>query len=96
MKVLKKTESKLIIGERGLNSRHLGIFFFLIGGGGFTALTLDGDELPLIIILVLIGIACIGLFAAVFMGKQLTHRLEKISGTIRVEYPEAMNTRLNV
>lgn len=96
MKVLKRTESNLVIGERGLDARHLGILFFLIGGGGFTALTIDGDDLSIGISIALIVMACLGLFAAVFMGKRLTHRLEKTTGTVRVEYPEAMNTRLNV
>ena len=77
MKVLKRTESKLVIGERGLDARHLGILFFIIGGGGFTALTLDGDDLSIGISIALIVMACLGLFAAVFMGKVLTPQIGK-------------------
>ncbi len=96
MKVLKRTESKLIIGERGITTRHWGLFILILSGGGFTAITLTGDSLPLGPGIMLIVAFCLGLFAAIFMGKVLTHRLEKITGTVRVEYPELFNTRLSV
>ena len=96
MKVLKRTESELIIGQRGLDTRHWGLLMFILCGGGFTAITLGGNGLPPVMGIVLIVIACLGLLIAIFTGKVLTHRLEKTTGTVRVEYPELFNTRLSV
>lgn len=96
MKVLKQTESELIIGERGITTRHWGIFMFLLGGGGFTAITLTGEELSGIPLVMLIVAAILGLTAAIFMGKVLTHRLDRITGIVRLEYPARLNSKLEI
>lgn len=94
MKVLKRTESDLVIGERGLGTRHWGLFMFILAGGGYTALYIDGDVMPVPMHLIMIGIASVGLLVAIFMGKRLTHRLNKTTGVLRVEYPARIDSKL--
>lgn len=96
MKVLKRSESLLVIGERGLDTRHWGIFMFILAGGGYTALYLDGDVLPLGMHIGMIGAAVLGLLVAIFTGKRLTHRLDKTTGYLRVEHPVRINTKLQI
>ena len=96
MKVLKQTESELIIGERGITTRHWGILMFVLSGGGFIAVTVAGNGLPPGPAIGMITASVMGVFSAVFMGKVLTHRIDKITGIVRVEYPELLNTKLSV
>jgi len=96
MKVLRRSESLLIIGERGITTRHWGIFMFLIGGGGFTALTIAGEDFSGIPLVMLIVAGTLGLVAAIFMGKVLRHKLDKITGILRLEHPINLNTKLDV
>jgi len=96
VKILKKTESELIIGERGLGGRHWGLFILLLAGGGFTAITLTGGDFPPGPRIGLLVASVLGFLAAVFMGKNLTHRLDKTTGLLRVEYPVALDTKLEI
>ena len=96
MKVIRRTESELVIGDRSLGARHWGIFMLLLAGGGFTAITLTDGSLPPLPRFMLIGAALLGLFAALFMGKQLTHRLDKVTGVLKVEHPVRFDTSLNI
>jgi len=96
VKVLKRTESELVIGDRSLGARHWGIFMLILAGGGFLAITFTGGVLPSLPRVMLIGAAFLGLFAALFMGKQLTHRLDKVTGVLKVEHPVRFDTSLNI
>ncbi len=96
MKVLKRTESEMVIGERGLGARHWGFFMMLLTGGGYMAITLTGGDFPLGPRIGMLVAAGLGLSAAVFMGKNLTHRLDKTSGLLRVEHPINMDTKLEI
>ncbi len=93
MKVRERTTTTLVLRESGLTTRHWGIFTTLLAGGASLALYLDGDTLPLPAIILLGAALVAGPVMAIFTGKRLTHRLDKSTGTGRIDYPTLMTAR---
>lgn len=96
MKVLKRSQSELIVGVRELSVRHWGLFMFILAGGGMTAILASGGDLPLGPRVGFLAAASLGLLAALFSGKNLTHRLDKTTGTLTVEFPVRLDTGLEI
>ncbi|MFH2203371.1 MAG: hypothetical protein ABIJ96_09675 [Elusimicrobiota bacterium] len=96
MKVLERSEARLVIGERGLDTRHWGYLVIVLGGAGLCVMLTDDKPLILPALLLSGFFFLFGLFAAIFMRKQLTHILDKGTNTLTVEYPAQMNTKLEI
>lgn len=96
MKVISRTGTRLVIGERGLDVQHWGYLATVLGGAALYVLLTD--DKPLIIPgVALAGFFFVfGLFASIFMRKRLTHILDKERDSLLVEYPASMCTKLEI
>ena len=96
MKIIESTPTQLVLREKGLGANHWGLFMTTLTGSAFVALSVAGSEVPVPVMVALVVFFTFGVIAAAFMSKRLTHRLDKVSGGVAIEYPARMNTSLEI
>lgn len=94
MKILSKTETRLVLVEPWPTVGHWGIFMLCLTGPALYLLLTDPRPKVMPAIWLSGFFFAAGLVTAFFLNKRLRHVLDKSANTLTVEYPVYMNARL--
>lgn len=94
MKILSRTDTRLVLAEDWPTLGHWGIFMLCLSGPALYLLLTDPRPKVVPAIWLSGFFFTAGLITAFFLNKRLRHVLDKASNTLTVEYPVSMNARL--
>lgn len=96
MRIKKQTSTLLLLREGGFQARHWGILVLLLSLGAIAAIMDKGEEIPEMIIPMLIFFIASGSILTIFSRFRLKHILDKSSNEGRIEYPRMMSMRREI